>query len=226
MCRGDPSAHGRISALLSAGVFPHDLADLPRVGPGRMCSTVRPAPMLHSGLATPRSVAATMGPVDPDHPVHPVAWTAGWAAGARSDRRPRSLVCVGPPPHPGSIPIKSRTPHASHVSQLGPVHPLRDSPPEREMALWEDRSTPHSTMLPPEPRNHAETPGRIRGADPNDPPRAPELGASGVRAPVDAADSADAIPAGPAAGARGVHPARGRSAPLGLPPPSSPRRRG
>ena len=61
MCRGDPSAHGRISTLLSAGAFPHDLADLPRVGPGRMCSTVRPAPMLHSGLAAPRSVAATMG---------------------------------------------------------------------------------------------------------------------------------------------------------------------
>lgn len=55
MCRGDPSAHGRISTLLSAGAFPHDLADLPRVGPGRMCSTVRPAPMLHSGLAVPRS---------------------------------------------------------------------------------------------------------------------------------------------------------------------------
>ena len=177
MCRGDPSAHGRISALLSAGAFPHDLADLPRVGPGRMCSTVRPAPMLHSGLATLRSVAAPMGLVDPDNPFHPVAWTAGWAAGARSDRRPQSLVCVGPPPHSGSIPIKSRTPHASHVSQLGSVHPLRDSPPEREMALWEDRSTPHSTMLPPEPRNHAETPGRIRGADPNDPPRAPEPGA-------------------------------------------------
>ena len=55
MCRGGPSAHGRISTPLSVGVFPHNLADLPRAGPGRMCSTVRPAPMLHSGLAVPRS---------------------------------------------------------------------------------------------------------------------------------------------------------------------------
>jgi len=112
MCRGDPSAHGRISALLSAGVFPHDLADLPRVGPGRMCSTVRPAPMLHSGLAAPRSVAAPMGLVDPDNPVHPVAWTAGWAAGARSDRRPRSLVCVGR----RLTPVRFRS---------SPAHPMR-----------------------------------------------------------------------------------------------------
>ena len=55
MCRGGPSAHGRISTPLSVGEFPHNLADLPRAGPGRMCSTVRPAPMLHSGLAVPRS---------------------------------------------------------------------------------------------------------------------------------------------------------------------------
>ena len=115
MCRGDPSAHGRISALLSAGAFPHDLADLPRVGPGRMCSTVRPAPMLHSGLAAPRSVAAPMGLVDPDNPVHPVAWTAGWAAGARSDCRPRSLVCVG----------RRLTPVRSRSSSERPTRPIR-----------------------------------------------------------------------------------------------------
>ena len=73
--------------------------------------------------------------------------------------------------------------------------------PGQEMVPWEDRSAPHSTMLPSEPRNHAETSGRIRSADPNDPPRAPEPGTSGVRAPVDAADPADANPAaGPAAG--------------------------
>ena len=115
MCRGDPPAHGRISTPLSVEAFPHNLADLPRAGPGRMCSTVRPAPMLHSGLAAPRSVAATMGPVDPDHPVHPVAWTAGWAAGARSDRRPRSLVCVG----------RCLTPVRSRSSSERPTRPMR-----------------------------------------------------------------------------------------------------
>ena len=125
-------------------------------------------------------------------------------------------------------------PARSRPKLVRPARPMRlgwarfipcGARPGQEMALWEDHSAPHSTMLPSEPRNHAETPGRIRGADPNDPPRAPEPRASGVRAPVDAADPADAIPAGPAAGA-GVHPARGRSLPLGPPPPSSPRRRG
>ena len=47
------------------------------------------------------------------------------------------------------------------------------------MALWEDRSAPHSTAPPSEPRNHAESVKRIRGADPNDPPGAPELGSGG-----------------------------------------------
>mgnify|MGYP000467963544 FL=1 len=34
MCRAGPSAHGRISTLLSTGVFPHDSADPPPVGSG------------------------------------------------------------------------------------------------------------------------------------------------------------------------------------------------
>ena len=42
------------------------------------------------------------------------------------------------------------------------------------MALWEDRSTPHSIVPPSEPRNHKEIPERIRCVDPNDPPRALE----------------------------------------------------
>ena len=42
------------------------------------------------------------------------------------------------------------------------------------MALWEDRSTPHSIAPPSEPRNHTEIPERIRCVDPNDPPRAPK----------------------------------------------------
>jgi len=42
------------------------------------------------------------------------------------------------------------------------------------MALWEDRSTPHSIAPPSEPRNHTEIAEHIRCVDPNDPPRAPK----------------------------------------------------
>ena len=45
MCRAGPSAHGRISTALSAGAFPHDYADPPPAGPGRMCSTASTAPI-------------------------------------------------------------------------------------------------------------------------------------------------------------------------------------
>ena len=44
MCRGDRSAHGRISMALNTEVFPHDSADLPRAGPGRMCSAAPTVP--------------------------------------------------------------------------------------------------------------------------------------------------------------------------------------
>lgn len=48
------------------------------------------------------------------------------------------------------------------------------------MALWEDRSNPHSIAPPSEPRNHKEIAERIRCVDPNDPPRAPEPGFAGA----------------------------------------------
>ena len=49
------------------------------------------------------------------------------------------------------------------------------------LALWEDRSAPHPAALATQPRNHAGTAERIRGADPNDPPRAPFPASSGLR---------------------------------------------
>ena len=124
MCRGDPPAHGRISTPLSVEAFPHNLADLPRAGPGRMCSTVRPAPMLHSGLAAPRSVAALMGPVDPDHPVHPVAWTAGWRPGQDLTADPdRSSVWAAASLRfdPAQVPNAPRVPCVSVGSGSSPV---------------------------------------------------------------------------------------------------------
>ena len=50
----------------------------------------------------------------------------------------------------------------------------------REMALWEDRSAPHSSAVSWEPRNHAETAGCVRCVGPNDPPAAPEPEFDGV----------------------------------------------
>ena len=47
MCRQGLSAHGRISAALNAGEFPHDSADPPPTGSGRMCSTAPTDPMPH-----------------------------------------------------------------------------------------------------------------------------------------------------------------------------------
>ena len=49
------------------------------------------------------------------------------------------------------------------------------------MASWEDRSGTHPTAPSQKPRNHAGTAERIRGADPNDPPRAPFPASSGLR---------------------------------------------
>ena len=49
------------------------------------------------------------------------------------------------------------------------------------LAPWEDRSAPHSAALATQPRNHAGTAECIRGADPNDPPRAPFPASSGLR---------------------------------------------
>ena len=57
MCRGARSAHGRISAALNAGAFPHDSADPPRAGPRRMCSTAPtgPLPRIDPGSTAPIS---------------------------------------------------------------------------------------------------------------------------------------------------------------------------
>ena len=44
MCRGGLSAHGRASPALNAEAFPHDSADSPTTGLGRMCTSPRPAP--------------------------------------------------------------------------------------------------------------------------------------------------------------------------------------
>ena len=164
MCRGGPSAHGRISTSLSVGEFPHNLADLPRAGSGRMCGTVRPTPMLHSGLAVPRSPPSwgrstpiirfirSRGPLG-ERPGQDLTVdldrSSVWAAASlRFD--------------PAQVPNAPRVPCVSVGSGSSPA----GLAPGARNGVLEDRSAPHSTALPPEPRNHAETPGRIRGCRP------------------------------------------------------------
>ena len=154
---------------------------------------------------------------------------ACWCAAGCATRRPAPITAAAPNPD------RARAARPGGRRRKTPVQRDRGRPglpgsawtrPTGDRASWvhssvnPGRGTWAPTMPPPVPTTPGGSPAGIATTLRDAPP-----GASGVRAPVDAADPADANPAGPAAGA-GVHPARGRSVPLGLPPPSSPRRRG
>ena len=76
MCRADPSAHGRISTVLNAGTFPHDSADPPPAGLGRMCSASPTGPMPHIRPARHQPDTASTTPI-PHSPYRAVAPTPG-----------------------------------------------------------------------------------------------------------------------------------------------------
>ena len=76
MCRADPSAHGRISTVLNAGTFPHDSADPPPAGLGRMCSASPTGPMPHTRPARHQPDTASTTPI-PHSPYRAVAPTPG-----------------------------------------------------------------------------------------------------------------------------------------------------
>ena len=66
MCRTTPSAHGRISPVSSVEAFPHDSADPPPAGPGRMCNTARAAPgAAHPDPTAPHPRCRASGPRPP-----------------------------------------------------------------------------------------------------------------------------------------------------------------
>ena len=88
MCRGARSAHGRISTALSVGAFPHDSADPPPAGPGRMCNTARAAPMLHIEPGGARPDTADPPPPPPSRTIAPLPADSGRRYGAAHDRRP------------------------------------------------------------------------------------------------------------------------------------------
>ena len=77
---------------------------------------------------------------------------------------------------PDHIPCASRTSWVPCSTRPGGAARVR----VREMALWEDRSAPHSSAASWEPRNHAETAGCARCVGPNDPPAAPEPESDGA----------------------------------------------
>ena len=72
VCRADPSAHGRISTVLNAGTFPHDSADPPPAGLGRMCSASPTGPMPHIRPARHQPDTASTTPI-PHSPYRAVA---------------------------------------------------------------------------------------------------------------------------------------------------------
>ena len=150
-----------------------------------------------------------------------------------------SQLCGSPPPVPA--PIDSRAPRASHrtrvpapaepvnvvpaVTRLGhPVPRPRGARSGRKMALWEDRSTPHPIVPFSKPRNHAEISGRIRGADPNDPPGAPQFGIRAGRR--DRSEDSESLPGrggvrpGPGPAHAPAKPLPGRDPPARPPSPS------
>ena len=91
MCRAGLSAHGRISTALNAGAFPHDSADPPPTGPGRMCNT---APMPHTRARKPRPRRRPRHPYPsllhplPEPPPAPTTCIVSRRPGLRIHRRP------------------------------------------------------------------------------------------------------------------------------------------
>ena len=124
------------------------------------------------------------------HQACPVESLAGWSSGSVLAGAPE--LCHRPRARRGTRDRGRQdaerprpTPSASGHSPCGRSHGLRSrTDPERVgalggphripiLVLWEDRSAPHPAASAPQPRNHAEIAERIRGAGPNDPPRAP-----------------------------------------------------
>lgn len=109
MCRADPSAHGRISTVLNARTFPHDSADPPPAGLGRMCSASPTGPMPHIRPARHREH-------DPD--------TALALPRRRADPRP----CTAIPGEKGSVSLQgARCSPTCHLMESAPGRCVRAS---------------------------------------------------------------------------------------------------
>ena len=147
MCRGSRSAHGRISTALSAGVFPHDSADLPRAGPGRMCSTAPTSPRTAQWVRRRRpdtpdpATRATAPRVDPGA-VGRVQVAATCATAPRgSPEKPPPGARPRPNPRESALAAPIRLPNR---------HPRRERPGSRN-ASPAQQNPPQLTRCEPSP---------------------------------------------------------------------------
>ena len=163
MCKEGRPAHGRISPALNAGMFPHDSADLPMTGPGRMCNSASTSPRsAHPVPAAPapappgRSAPIPQAPCVPRASVElrssPRGTRPGRATPARTHRPARALP-VGPvrgltPPRPlpGQEPSPAE-PVRGGTWRSGRIVPPR-TPPHRRQNRGITRKPPSTSGVP------------------------------------------------------------------------------
>ena len=167
MCRADRSAHGRISTALNAGAFPHDSADSPPAGSGRMCSTASTGPMPHIRARQQRPDTANTTPVRPtaaredgfcaprgpalafweDHSVPPPEGAAhepwNYAETVGSIRR---VGANDPPKVPFPRPPPAARPGHRHPPGRGRQHPVH---PDRRHPAASTWSAPAAVVVQP-----------------------------------------------------------------------------
>ena len=153
MCRGSRSAHGRISTALSAGVFPHDSADLPRAGPGRMCSTAPASPRTAQWVRRRR----------PDTPDPATRATAPRGSPEKPRPGPGPARTRGSPPPPRRSDLR-----AAILGEKGPAHVMRD---QRNRIHLSSRDASPARHNPPalalrEPASHNARPGDMTNSTP------------------------------------------------------------
>ena len=147
MCRQGLSAHGRISAALNAGEFPHDSADPPPTGSDRMCSTASTDPMPHIRPRQHRPNTASPTPVGP--------------AAAREDGfcTPRGPALAfwedrsGPPPDGAAHEPRNYAETGGSVRRVGandpPKTPFLRPPPAPVTDTWSALTTDTRPGPPP-----------------------------------------------------------------------------
>ena len=173
MCRGSRSAHGRISTALSAGVFPHDSADLPRAGPGRMCSTAPTSPRTAQWVRRRR-------PDTPDPATRATAPRVDPGAVGQCRSRPPAPPRQGahprsPRPGPGPARTRGSPPsprrsdlRAAILGEKGPAHVMRA---QRNRIHLSSRDASPARHNPPalalrEPTSHNAGPGDMTNSTP------------------------------------------------------------
>ena len=167
MCKEGRSAHGRISPALNAGAFPHDSADPPMTGSGRMCNSAstgprsaHPAPAALAPAPPGCSTPIPQAPRVPRASVDSIKLGSssrgtrpGRAIPARTHHRPARALPVGPvrgltPPRPlpGQEPSPAE-PVRGGTWRSGRIVPPR-TPPHRRQNRGITRKLPSTSGVP------------------------------------------------------------------------------